>query len=243
MAYTETIKAADRPILSTLDPAQQRRGGTRRQGGPLRLGWAGRSPCVVEGHLLLSTGALVSFPGTSRPNPFRCTRLYGAALGIGSSMLGLRFGLGRQEDGFPRGLDRGGHLLHPSVSTLRSCSKRRPPAGGPGTVRRGVRGRGLHRVPRAGVGVNRTVAKLASELAPVFRGEGVAWCVEWRGGISPPRSPRTVRERLRSHGSYHPTVHGTAPNCQWANNAGCFRAMARSQRVARRWSRYRLYFF
>ncbi len=51
------------------------------------------------------------------------------------------------------------------------------------------------------------------------------------------RSPKTVRERLRSHGSYHPTVHGTAPNCQWANHAGCFRAMARSQRVAQRWSR------
>ena len=31
---------------------------------------------------------------------------------------------------------------------------------------------------------------------------------EWPGGIAPPGSPRTVRERLRSHGSYHPTVHG-----------------------------------
>ena len=30
--------------------------------------------------------------------------------------------------------------------------------------------------------------------------------VEWRGGISPPRSPRTVRERLRSYGSSHPTL-------------------------------------
>jgi hypothetical protein len=29
---------------------------------------------------------------------------------------------------------------------------------------------------------------------------------EWRGGISPPRSPKTVRERLRSHGSYHLTI-------------------------------------
>ena len=27
---------------------------------------------------------------------------------------------------------------------------------------------------------------------------------EWRGGISPPRSPRTGRERLHSSGSYHP---------------------------------------
>ena len=31
---------------------------------------------------------------------------------------------------------------------------------------------------------------------------------EWPGGISPPGSPRTVRERLRSHGSYHSAVHG-----------------------------------
>ena len=35
---------------------------------------------------------------------------------------------------------------------------------------------------------------------------------EWRGGISPPRSPRTVRECLHSHGSDHLTIQG---NTEW----------------------------
>jgi hypothetical protein len=36
--------------------------------------------------------------------------------------------------------------------------------------------------------------------------------VEWRGGVSPPRSPRTGRERLRSSGSYHPIALRHDPN-------------------------------
>src|ERR1700733_12651793 len=43
--------------------------------------------------------------------------------------------------------------------------------------------------------------------------------VEWRGGISPPRSPKTGHEPLDSSGSYRPTA---VTSCQCESRAGCF---------------------
>ena len=42
--------------------------------------------------------------------------------------------------------------------------------------------------------------------------------VEGRGGISPPRSPRTGREPLDSSSSYRPTL---GPSRQWGSRVGC----------------------
>ena len=66
--------------------------------------------------------------------------------------------------------------------------------------------------------------------------------VESRRGISPQRSPRTVRDSLPSYGSYRPT-DGRKPNAQDTNSLGSRRAMRPNQWVAlRQWPRSLLYF-
>ena len=75
---------------------------------------------------------------------------------------------------------------------------------------------------------------LIQRLAPTLGNE-----VEWRGGVAPPRSPRTGREPLDSSGSYRPTV---AARLQCANKVGCRARTPFSQSQARiSWPRNRLY--
>ena len=65
---------------------------------------------------------------------------------------------------------------------------------------------------------SKKVSKIRADLGRVAR------------GISPPRSPRTVRETLASYGSYYPTA---APkDAQWAKSAGCRPATLRTHRCA-----------
>src|SRR5450755_1854133 len=65
---------------------------------------------------------------------------------------------------------------------------------------------------------------------------------EWREGIAPSRSLRTVLETLASYGSHHPTVAGNIAQC--ANKDGCLRLTRSSHSRARvRCSLKRLYFF
>ena len=45
--------------------------------------------------------------------------------------------------------------------------------------------------------------------------------VEWRGGVSPPRSPRTGHARLRASGSYHP-IYGTSNDFAFMSGSSQF---------------------
>ncbi len=75
-------------------------------------------------------------------------------------------------------------------------------------------------------------ARLADRIVGVQVGE-------WRGGIAPPRSPRTGREPLDSSGSYRPTVDA---RLQCANREGSRARSALSQSQARNsWPRSRWY--
>ena len=65
---------------------------------------------------------------------------------------------------------------------------------------------------------------------------------KWRRGVSPLRSPRSVRDSLPSYGSYCP-ADGRKPNSQDASSLGSRRAMRPNQWVAlRQWPFSLLYF-
>ena len=65
---------------------------------------------------------------------------------------------------------------------------------------------------------------------------------KWRRGVSPLRSPRSVRDSLPSYGSYCP-ADGRKPNSQDAISLGSRRAMRPNQWVAlRQWPFSLLYF-
>jgi hypothetical protein len=66
------------------------------------------------------------------------------------------------------------------------------------------------------------------KTATTRRTAAVDRLVEWRGGIAPPRSPRTGREPLDSSGSCHPVAlrrDSELPTCIQESRTGCWRGL------------------